>query len=113
MTGDIRYGSRFTVAVANCVFCEKEELASTPQCGFLEGILKGIADRVFGTPHKVLEERCAATGEALCQFIVEESWPDSETIAGTKDSRFRDRGLKNVEDLEKAFADDKDSAGMS
>jgi predicted hydrocarbon binding protein len=103
MTGDIRYGSRYVVTVANCAFCEKEELASTPQCSFLEGILKGMARSVYGTPHKVSEERCSAMGEALCQFIVEECWSDSETGTSREKKGLRISELKNVEDLEKGF----------
>ncbi len=103
MTGDVRYGSKYVVAVANCVFCEGAELASNPRCNFVEGILKGIADSVFGTPHKVREERCAAAGEALCQFVVEEAWPESEPGMGANDVDLREWGVKNVEDLERSF----------
>jgi predicted hydrocarbon binding protein len=99
MTGDVRYGSRYVVTVANCAFCEKEELASTPQCSFLEGILKGMAGRVYGTPHKVSEERCSAMGEALCQFTVEECWSDSETATSGEKKGLRVSELKNVEEL--------------
>ena len=101
MTGDLRYGSRYTVAVANCVFCHDEDLASAPQCGVLEGILKGMADRVYGTPHKVREDRCAAMGEALCQLSVEEASYDSETGESLEGRPVRAQGLQNVEDLEK------------
>ena len=31
MTGDTRYGGAFEVTVTNCVFCDKQELAHSPQ----------------------------------------------------------------------------------
>jgi predicted hydrocarbon binding protein len=72
MVGDTRYGSRFVVSVANCGFCDKEDLSDSPQCDFLVAALKGMADTVYGTPHRVREERCAAKGDSVCQFEVEE-----------------------------------------
>ena len=72
MIGDTRYGTRYTVTVTNCIFCEKEDLADSPQCDFLVGAIKGMADLVYGTPHRVREETCAAMGHALCQLEVEE-----------------------------------------
>jgi predicted hydrocarbon binding protein len=72
-TGDTQYGSKLVISVANCGFCDKEnELSALPQCDFLGAALKGIADKVYGTPHKVREDRCAAKGEVLCQFEIEE-----------------------------------------
>ncbi len=71
--GDTRYGSKFVFSVANCIFCDKEEeLSAVPQCDFLVAALKGMADRVYGIAHRVREERCAAKGESVCQFEVEE-----------------------------------------
>ena len=72
MVGDTRYGGNFVVSVANCGFCHKEELAYSPQCYLLAAALKGIADTVYGTSHKVSEKRCAAKGESVCLFEVEE-----------------------------------------
>jgi hypothetical protein len=42
-------------------------------------------------------------GEALCQFIVEECWSDSETGTDSDKKGLRVSELKNVEDLEKGF----------
>jgi len=72
MVGDTRYGSKFVVSVANCGFCEKEDLAYSPQCHFLLAAIKGMADTVYGTPHRVSEERCAAKGDGVCLFEVAE-----------------------------------------
>ena len=73
VVGDLQYGSQLTVTAANCVFCENQEMSTSPQCDFLVGTIKGMVDRIYGAPHKVWEERCAAMGESACQTIVEES----------------------------------------
>jgi predicted hydrocarbon binding protein len=72
MTGDTQYGGAFEVTVTNCVFCEKEGLAHSPQCDFLVGAIRGMADFIYGTPHRVSEETCAAMGHSFCRFRVEE-----------------------------------------
>jgi len=73
VVGDLQYGSQLTATAANCVFCENQEMSISPQCDFLVGTIKGIADRVYGAPHEVWEERCAAMGDSACQTIAEES----------------------------------------
>jgi predicted hydrocarbon binding protein len=73
MSGDTRYGSKFTVNVANSAFCDKQELSNSPQCDFLVGVIKGMAETVFGTPHRALEVGCTAMGECVCQVEVEET----------------------------------------
>jgi predicted hydrocarbon binding protein len=85
-SGDTRYGSKFTVTVANCAFCEGESLADSPRCDFLVGVISGIAGRVFGTPHRVQETSCAASGECVCQVEVEET---SGALETTRRSPFR------------------------
>jgi predicted hydrocarbon binding protein len=72
MTGDTQFGARLEVTVTNCVFCDKEDLDDSPQCDFLVGAFKGMADLIYGTPHRVREVSCAAMGHAICQFEVEE-----------------------------------------
>jgi len=73
VVGDLQYGSQLTVTAANCVFCDNQEMSTSPQCDFLVGTIKGILDRVYGAPHKVWEERCAAMGDSACQTNSEES----------------------------------------
>ena len=72
MTGEMRHGTRYLVTVTNCVFCDKEVLADSPQCDFLVGAIKGMADLMYDAPHRVSRERCSAMGHALCQFEVDE-----------------------------------------
>src|SRR2546426_4019711 len=45
--GDTRYGSKFTVTVANCAFCDKQGLSDSPQCDFLVGVIRGMTETVF------------------------------------------------------------------
>ena len=79
--GDTRYGSKFTVTVANCAFCDDQDLSDSPQCDFLVGVIKGICDTVFGTPHKVSEVECSAMGECLCQLEVAETSEEFPQLA--------------------------------
>ncbi len=73
MGGDLRQGRSYVVNVMNCVFCEDDELGQFPVCTFLASTIEGMADKIYGTSHRVSETRCSAMGEALCQFDVEES----------------------------------------
>ncbi len=70
MAGDLRQGKGYVVTVMNCVFCENAEIGQSPVCSFLASTIEGMADRIYGEPHRVWETRCSATGEALCQFNV-------------------------------------------
>jgi predicted hydrocarbon binding protein len=89
MTGDIQYGGAFEVTVTNCVFCDKEELAHSPQCDFLVGAIKGMADSIYGTPHRVSEETCAAMGHSFCRFKVEE-FDDPALLSGPRNPKHRE-----------------------
>ena len=73
LVGDLRYGSKFTTSVANCVFCDREKPADSPQCDLLVGVIKGAADVIFGEPHKVSETRCQAMGDSVCLVEAEET----------------------------------------
>jgi predicted hydrocarbon binding protein len=89
MTGDTQYGAAFEVTVTNCVFCDKEELAHSPQCDFLVGAIKGMADSIYGTPHRVSEEICAAMGHSFCRFKVEEC-DDPALLSGHRNPKQRE-----------------------
>ena len=94
VVGDLQYGSQLTVTAANCVFCDNQEMSTSPQCDFLVGTVKGIVDRVYGAPHEVWEESCAAMGDSACQTIAEESTeelmsPDSPAIPSLVNARLR------------------------
>ena len=72
LVGDLRYGSKFTASVANCVFCDKEKPADSLRCDALVGVIKGAADAIFGESHKVSERRCQAMGDSVCLVEAEE-----------------------------------------
>jgi predicted hydrocarbon binding protein len=73
LVGDLRYGSKFTASVANCVFCDGEKPADSPRCDMLVGVIKGAADVIFGESHKVIETRCQAMGDSVCLVEAEET----------------------------------------
>jgi len=94
VVGDLQYGSQLTVTAANSVFCDNQEMSTSPQSDFLVGTVKGIVDRVYGAPHEVWEESCAAMGDSACQTIAEESTdelmsPDSPASRSLVNARLR------------------------
>ncbi len=90
MGGDLRQGKAYLVTVMNCMFCENEKLGRAPVCTFLASVVEGMADKVYGSQHRVSETRCSAMGEALCQFYVEESPPVSAAAQGDNPAAFSD-----------------------
>ena len=82
MAGDLRQGGRYLVSVMNCAFCENVAIGQTPVCTFLASTIEGMADKIYGAPHRVSETRCSAKGEAICQFTVEASPRGSEPAPG-------------------------------
>ena len=68
--GDLSRGQARLV-LRNCIFCLHIEQASEPVCHMLTGLIGGIADEVIGATHRVLEEKCVARGDALCEIVVE------------------------------------------
>jgi predicted hydrocarbon binding protein len=96
MTGDTQYGGAFEVTVTNCVFCDKQELAHSPKCDFLVGAIKGMADFIYGTPHRVSEETCAAMGHSLCRFKVEE-YDDPALLSGRSSLKNREPSELSVD----------------
>jgi predicted hydrocarbon binding protein len=70
MVGDTKYGSQIHVVVANCIFCDGADGSGEPVCDFLTGAMKGITDKIYGTPHKVYESRCIAMKDNICEVVV-------------------------------------------
>lgn len=83
MTGDVREGRSYTVSVMNCSFCEPSKVGRPSQCSFLASAIEGMADMIYGTSHRAWETRCAAIGEALCQFNVEVCPPAPKPTPGS------------------------------
>jgi len=70
--GDIVSGSRITLKVENCVFCNGRNLSVSRvhSCQFLTGVSKGIADTVFDSWHSVVESKCSSRGDSHCEIIL-------------------------------------------
>ncbi|MGD0477813.1 MAG: V4R domain-containing protein [Nitrososphaerales archaeon] len=68
--GDLS-GGQARLVLRNCIFCLHIEEASEPVCYMLTGLIAGIADEIMGATHRVLEEKCVAKGDALCEVVVE------------------------------------------
>ncbi len=57
--------------VRGCFFCVHWKESATPVCHMLAGLAGGVIDEVTGTTHRILEERCSAKGDPVCELIVE------------------------------------------
>ena len=68
--GDMNSGQARLV-LRNCVFCLHIKEASEPVCYVVAGLIGGVADEIIGATHRVLEEKCAAKGDAYCEIVVE------------------------------------------
>lgn len=69
-SGDMSIGDARLV-VKGCFFCLHWKDSTVPVCHILEGLVGGITDEVTGRTHRVLEERCVAKGDTVCEIIVE------------------------------------------
>jgi hypothetical protein len=71
LSGDLDGGKHFSVTVANCVFCGREESFSHG-CPFLRGVSLGIASSLFRGEYSVLET-CSVdkNQQHLCKFEIE------------------------------------------
>lgn len=94
--GDTRYGTHYVVSVANCGFCDTEDLADSPRCHFLVAAMKGVADTLYGTPHRASEKRCGADGDSVCEVVVDECAAADSACTECSVSRFCDFASKNA-----------------
>lgn len=69
-SGDIIKGGA-RIAIKDCFFCAASPRKELPDCFFLAGSLAGMIDEITGTPHRVVEDKCNAKGDAFCEFVVE------------------------------------------
>jgi len=82
--GDLASGSRITVKVENCVFCNSRNLSVSRvhSCQFLMGVSKGITDTVFNSPHSVVESKCSSRGDEHCEIILTMDSSSKKTTGG-------------------------------
>jgi predicted hydrocarbon binding protein len=68
--GDL-YGGQARILVKNCFFCLHIRESTDPVCHLLSGVMGGVADEIIGATHRVVEEKCVAKGDNVCEFLVE------------------------------------------
>ncbi|MDA4123933.1 MAG: hypothetical protein OK438_00590 [Thaumarchaeota archaeon] len=68
--GDL-YGGQARILVKNCFFCLHIRDSTDPVCNLLGGVIGGVADEIIGSTHRVVEEKCVAKGDNICEFLVE------------------------------------------
>jgi len=69
-SGDL-YGGQARITVRDCFFCLHAREATEPVCHVLVGLIGGMADEIIGPQHRVVEEKCIAKGDAVCEIVIE------------------------------------------
>lgn len=69
-SGDLSAGQA-KIVVKGCFFCLHIRDSNEPVCNMLVGLVGGVADEIVGKTHRVLEEKCIAKGDAVCEILVE------------------------------------------
>jgi two-component system response regulator HydG len=69
-SGDL-FGGQAGIVVRNCFFCLHAREATEPVCHVLVGFVGGFADEIIGATHRVVEGKCIAKGDAVCEVIIE------------------------------------------
>lgn len=68
--GDL-YSGQARLILRECIFCLHIKEASEPVCHMLVGLIGGVADEIIGGTHRVIEEKCAAKGDKVCEILIE------------------------------------------
>ena len=69
-SGDLSAGQA-RIVVRECFFCLHAREATEPVCHVLVGLVGGLADEIIGPGHRVIEEKCIAKGDAVCEVMIE------------------------------------------
>lgn len=69
-SGDL-YGGQARITVKDCFFCLHAKESNEPVCHVLVGLVGGIADEIIGASHRVIEDKCIAKGDAVCEILIE------------------------------------------
>jgi two-component system response regulator HydG len=70
-SGDL-YGGQAGLIVKGCFFCLHAREATEPVCHVLVGLVGGMADEIIGGTHRVVEDKCIAKGDAVCEIVIEQ-----------------------------------------
>ncbi len=69
-SGDVLKGQAALV-VRDCFFCLHWKDSNSPQCYMLAGFVNGVVDQMLGRTHRVLEQRCIAKGDNVCEIAID------------------------------------------
>ena len=69
-SGDL-YGGEARITVKDCFFCLHSKESTEPVCYVLAGLVGGMADEIIGASHRVVEDKCIAKGDAVCEILIE------------------------------------------
>lgn len=69
-SGDLRIGEARLV-MKDCFFCLHWKDSVTPVCHMLAGFVGGVTDEMLGRVHRVLEQRCIAKGDNVCEISID------------------------------------------
>lgn len=77
-SGDTKNWKVFNARVEDCPSCVYEQSGTPPLCDLLVGVINGLQDEIFASPHVVTETRCGYKGDGVCEFSVEQTREKSE-----------------------------------
>lgn len=69
-SGDLQTGQARLV-VRDCFFCLHWKDSVSPVCFMLSGFVNGVVDEMLSRNHRVLEQRCIAKGDNICEINIE------------------------------------------
>jgi len=58
----------FAIEFRNCVFCVGVKDQKEPECSFLEGVISGILNTLYGNRFQTREVECIAKNDTRCLF---------------------------------------------
>ncbi len=68
--GDL-FSGEARITVKDCFFCLHAQDSPEPVCYVLTGLVGGMADEILGVSHRVIEEKCIAKGDSVCEILIE------------------------------------------
>ena len=69
-SGDVKKGQAHII-VKDCYFCLHWKDSQVPVCHMLVGFIGGVADQMLGRVHRVIEMRCIAKGDNVCEVVMD------------------------------------------
>ena len=69
-SGDLNSGEA-RITVKDCFFCLHASESPDPVCHVLVGLVGGMADEILDVSHRVVEGKCIAKGDGVCEVLIE------------------------------------------